>query len=435
MPIGIATLPFRSLPTRRIVAQAPAKLAHLHASPAQFQPCQTPPSTSAAATMLARANKEYEANAQSQRGNLSKQPSPAGSGNASTNSDIRDKFKKPGYTGSHAWSARTGNNERYGHQSPSRRGLGQRQLSTLYSYSDSFREETPKVSDRAKPDAKHKVDTKQEVFVCEDDFSDDEQLLLEIEAPVPLPPAPKKAEVNAKENMPPPPSAQSQQIECSSSPQSHWDNPKLHRSQSEIPNPSDSSRNRLSSGENATAEPPIAKKRKLPSHWSQSTQNVQASHEEEETKTPVHNRRTDFLDLSASALKEQKRQLKNQRQPPKPEQGNDGPKDDARKPDETEGDKVAPFTLSKEQIHVLDLVVHRNQSVFFTGPAGTGKSVLMRAIIDELKKKYARDPERVAVTASTGLAACNIGGITLHSFSGMSRPGRSPPPPPARVSC
>lgn len=36
-----------------------------------------------------------------------------------------------------------------------------------------------------------------------------------------------------------------------------------------------------------------------------------------------------------------------------------------------------------------------------------------------LKKKYIRSPDAVAVTASTGMAACNIGGITLHSFSGI----------------
>lgn len=79
----------------------------------------------------------------------------------------------------------------------------------------------------------------------------------------------------------------------------------------------------------------------------------------------------------------------------------------------------AEGTLSQEQQKVLDLVVNQSKSVFFTGSAGTGKSVLMRAIIAELRKKYSREPDRVAVTASTGLAACNIGGVTLHSFGGI----------------
>jgi ATP-dependent DNA helicase PIF1 len=80
---------------------------------------------------------------------------------------------------------------------------------------------------------------------------------------------------------------------------------------------------------------------------------------------------------------------------------------------------MAAFSLSQEQRHVLDLVCNQSKSVFFTGSAGTGKSVLMRAIISDLKKKYSKEPERVAVTASTGLAACNIGGVTLHSFAGI----------------
>jgi ATP-dependent DNA helicase PIF1 len=56
--------------------------------------------------------------------------------------------------------------------------------------------------------------------------------------------------------------------------------------------------------------------------------------------------------------------------------------------------------------------------VFFTGSAGTGKSVLMKQIIAKLRDKYVREPDRVAVTASTGLAACHIEGTTLHSFAG-----------------
>ena len=67
---------------------------------------------------------------------------------------------------------------------------------------------------------------------------------------------------------------------------------------------------------------------------------------------------------------------------------------------------------------ILDMVVNGGKSIFFTGPAGTGKSELMRAIIAKLMEKFVRDPGRIAVTASTGAAACNIGGITLHSFSG-----------------
>ncbi|KKA29313.1 hypothetical protein TD95_002384 [Thielaviopsis punctulata] len=83
------------------------------------------------------------------------------------------------------------------------------------------------------------------------------------------------------------------------------------------------------------------------------------------------------------------------------------------------GKAFAPVFLSPEQKSVLDMVVKGGKSVFFTGPAGTGKSVLMRSIIKELHKKWSREPEKLAVTASTGLAACNIGGVTLHSFSGI----------------
>lgn len=51
----------------------------------------------------------------------------------------------------------------------------------------------------------------------------------------------------------------------------------------------------------------------------------------------------------------------------------------------------------------------------------------MREIIASLRRKYAREPDRVAVTASTGLAACNVGGVTLHSFGGIGL-GKEPVP-------
>ncbi|KAL1944914.1 hypothetical protein VTO73DRAFT_2534 [Trametes versicolor] len=80
--------------------------------------------------------------------------------------------------------------------------------------------------------------------------------------------------------------------------------------------------------------------------------------------------------------------------------------------------KPAPVFLSQEQTHILRLV-ESGQSLFYTGSAGAGKSVLLREIIKSLKKRFAKIPDAVAVTASTGIAACNIGGVTIHSFAGI----------------
>ena len=45
--------------------------------------------------------------------------------------------------------------------------------------------------------------------------------------------------------------------------------------------------------------------------------------------------------------------------------------------------------------------------------------MLLREIILALKSKFKGRADAVAVTASTGMAACNIGGLTIHSFSGV----------------
>ncbi|CAJ0840354.1 8137_t:CDS:2 [Entrophospora sp. SA101] len=66
---------------------------------------------------------------------------------------------------------------------------------------------------------------------------------------------------------------------------------------------------------------------------------------------------------------------------------------------------------------VYDLVVNKRENVFFTGSAGTGKSLLLLKIIMALKNIYG--VEKIAVTATTGIAAVNITGTTLHSFAGI----------------
>jgi energy-coupling factor transporter ATP-binding protein EcfA2 len=70
--------------------------------------------------------------------------------------------------------------------------------------------------------------------------------------------------------------------------------------------------------------------------------------------------------------------------------------------------------LSTEQRRVFETVL-RGDSVFFTGSGGCGKSYLLKKIISALP------PDTTAVTASTGIAACHIGGVTLHHFLGIGR--------------
>ncbi|KAJ5620283.1 ATP-dependent DNA helicase PIF1 [Penicillium lagena] len=126
--------------------------------------------------------------------------------------------------------------------------------------------------------------------------------------------------------------------------------------------------------------------------------------------TPKRSKPTDFWNKSASAIKEEQKELRRESKKVPKTSG---------KPKVEGPSKIATVFLSDEQRAVREAVVDRGKSIFFTGSAGTGKSVLMREIIQKLRVKYKREPDRVAVTASTGLAACNIEGVTLHSFAGI----------------
>lgn len=119
---------------------------------------------------------------------------------------------------------------------------------------------------------------------------------------------------------------------------------------------------------------------------------------------------------SASAVKEQQKRHREDNK--KAIKKNEGTEEAIQKA-KTSCKRPARVFLSEEQQHVVELVTEHKKSVFFTGSAGTGKSVLMREIITSLRKKYVKEADRVAVTASTGLAACNVGGVTLHSFAGI----------------
>lgn len=82
---------------------------------------------------------------------------------------------------------------------------------------------------------------------------------------------------------------------------------------------------------------------------------------------------------------------------------------------------LQPFLppLSKEQAQVLE-AVKSGANVFFTGPAGSGKSLILSHI-----KNYLHDRKiPYDLTAPTGVAACLLGGQTIHSWAGVGKGDR-----------
>lgn len=73
-------------------------------------------------------------------------------------------------------------------------------------------------------------------------------------------------------------------------------------------------------------------------------------------------------------------------------------------------------TLSESQRRVVEAAM-TGESFFFTGAAGTGKSYVLKYLPKILSRRV---PEsQIYMTASTGIAACAVGGTTLHSFAGV----------------
>ena len=67
--------------------------------------------------------------------------------------------------------------------------------------------------------------------------------------------------------------------------------------------------------------------------------------------------------------------------------------------------------MSREQANVLKLI-DLKYSVFLTGRGGSGKLFLFKKIVNKES-----DRGGCVVTGSTGIAAANIEGITLHLFA------------------
>ena len=71
--------------------------------------------------------------------------------------------------------------------------------------------------------------------------------------------------------------------------------------------------------------------------------------------------------------------------------------------------------LCQEQQELVDIILD-GRNVFFTGSAGCGKSTALKTAIGQLQDAG----RNVVVCAPTGIAALNVGGMTLHSYMGWN---------------
>jgi len=82
--------------------------------------------------------------------------------------------------------------------------------------------------------------------------------------------------------------------------------------------------------------------------------------------------------------------------------------------EEVNNQPVKEIKLNVEQQLALD-EFKTGKNIFLTGPAGTGKSVTLKKIIEHSESSALK----YGVTATTGTAAFLIGGKTLHSYLGL----------------
>lgn len=422
---GIASsFSFPSLSRQSILTNVPSRAVLLPYSRLR------PPTTTA--SMFKRANSSFEAKTKptQPQAALAKHLFPSSSPTPHHDGNIKDQFQKRS-SSSFAKLSQSANPSAPLQSRPSntyqppRPVQSKKPFASLYHNENSFKDE-PDYIDITQDDTKSGTLRKPftDVDLFEDDFSDDDNLDLDYECPSALPaplpqipssktnatPAKKAGEVAANDN--------SSMISWSQSSPSHL--------QPQTQSTSQTSSKRSAPEDHLPPVQPAVKKRTLPIQY-QKYKKGEDSTTLDNSATPAAKSKSDKAqltwDLTPGAVKAQQKKLKD-KDKGKKAVGSAGPGaenavEEMQQAVKSHMVKQSAIALSKEQEVVKELVCDKGKSVFFTGPAGTGKSVLMRAIIAQLKKKYARDPDRLAVTASTGLAACNIGGMTLHSFSGI----------------
>lgn len=61
--------------------------------------------------------------------------------------------------------------------------------------------------------------------------------------------------------------------------------------------------------------------------------------------------------------------------------------------------------------------IHQKRNIFLNSPGGCGKSYILKSVYNHIKHNLPHI--KVALTSSTGISAVNIGGVTLHHYTGI----------------
>lgn len=81
-----------------------------------------------------------------------------------------------------------------------------------------------------------------------------------------------------------------------------------------------------------------------------------------------------------------------------------------------EEEHIKTIELSKDQSKAIDLF-NKGRNLFIIGEGGTGKSKLIKEMRYQTEKNWPN--KKIVITATTGIAAYNINGITINSFMGI----------------
>ncbi len=79
---------------------------------------------------------------------------------------------------------------------------------------------------------------------------------------------------------------------------------------------------------------------------------------------------------------------------------------------------------------LTEAVFENRENVYISGIAGSGKSYLLKQLYDEAVKRGINS----VLTSTTGVSSFNIGGCTIHSFTGIILPTQMPKDPQEYIS-